>query len=141
MTENLLKRFLKYVRIDTQSDEASTASPSTPKQMDFARLLRGEATFERIYCDNDFLGHNMILFNLLIHSDIMVPAFSEAWNLWFPRLEPSVSPTGTVGSTQWKHGFPALDTGWNLGETLLFPRIRAQMYGFSLNNRIFAHYD
>ena len=42
MTENLLKRFLKYVRIDTQSDEASTASPSTPKQMDFARLLRDE---------------------------------------------------------------------------------------------------
>jgi tripeptide aminopeptidase len=36
---DLLGRFLRYVRIDTQSDENSTASPSTEKQKDLARLL------------------------------------------------------------------------------------------------------
>ncbi len=42
MVENLLNRFLKYVAIDTQSSEASTKSPSTPGQMDFALMLRDE---------------------------------------------------------------------------------------------------
>ena len=36
---DLLDRFLRYVRIDTQSDENSTSSPSTEKQKDLARVL------------------------------------------------------------------------------------------------------
>ncbi len=35
----LLERFIRYTRIDTQSDENSTTSPSTEKQKDLARLL------------------------------------------------------------------------------------------------------
>ena len=35
----LLDRFLRYVKIDTQSDESSAAHPSTEKQKDLARLL------------------------------------------------------------------------------------------------------
>lgn len=35
----LLDRFLRYVKIDTASDEASTTSPSTEKQKDLSRLL------------------------------------------------------------------------------------------------------
>ncbi|MCA9078884.1 MAG: peptidase T, partial [Planctomycetaceae bacterium] len=38
----LLDRFLRYVRIDTQSDENSTASPSTAKQLELSRLLAEE---------------------------------------------------------------------------------------------------
>lgn len=38
----LLDRFLDYVRIDTQSDEHSDASPSTPGQWDLLRLLQSE---------------------------------------------------------------------------------------------------
>ncbi len=37
--KELLDRFLRYVRIDTQSDENSTSSPSTEKQKDLARVL------------------------------------------------------------------------------------------------------
>jgi tripeptide aminopeptidase len=37
--QQLLERFLRYVRVDTQSDESSTSSPSTEKQKDLARLL------------------------------------------------------------------------------------------------------
>src|SRR5215813_8055097 len=38
----LEERFLRYVRIDTQSDEKSTTSPSTEKQYDLLRLLEDE---------------------------------------------------------------------------------------------------
>jgi len=38
----LLDRFLSYVRIDTQADEHSNASPSTAKQLNLCRLLASE---------------------------------------------------------------------------------------------------
>lgn len=38
----LLQRFLRYVRVDTQSDENSTTSPSTEKQKDLSRMLAEE---------------------------------------------------------------------------------------------------
>jgi len=37
--EHLLERFLRYVKVDTQSDESSTTSPSTEKQKDLSRML------------------------------------------------------------------------------------------------------
>ncbi len=39
---DLLDRFLRYVRIDTQSDDSSPTSPSTAKQLDLSRLLADE---------------------------------------------------------------------------------------------------
>src|SRR4051794_648667 len=38
----LLDRFLRYVRIDTQSNELSNTVPSTAKQLDLCRLLAAE---------------------------------------------------------------------------------------------------
>ena len=40
--DTLLDRFLRYVRIDTQSDETSKTYPSTAKQLDLSRLLVDE---------------------------------------------------------------------------------------------------
>ncbi|MFW5819756.1 MAG: peptidase T [Bacteroidota bacterium] len=45
MKDILLKRFLKYVGKDTQSDEFSDAVPSTFKQMEFARMLEEELRY------------------------------------------------------------------------------------------------
>ena len=42
LAEDVLERFLRYVRIDTQSVADVTTSPSTEKQLDLARLLRDE---------------------------------------------------------------------------------------------------
>lgn len=42
MTDTLLSRFLRYVRIDTQSSDRSSACPSTPGQMRLQRLLQTE---------------------------------------------------------------------------------------------------
>lgn len=40
--ENLINRFLNYVKIDTTSDESSTSVPSTESQMNFALALANE---------------------------------------------------------------------------------------------------
>ena len=39
---NLVERFLRYVSFDTQSDDNSGVTPSTPKQMIFAQYLKNE---------------------------------------------------------------------------------------------------
>ena len=39
---DIVNRFLRYVRIDTQSTEDAGVTPSTPGQMDFAKMLRNE---------------------------------------------------------------------------------------------------
>ncbi len=40
--ENALDRFLRYVKIDTQSDDTSEATPSAEKELDLSRLLLHE---------------------------------------------------------------------------------------------------
>ena len=40
--EELERRFVRYARVDTQSDEASTTTPSTERQFDLLRMLQGE---------------------------------------------------------------------------------------------------
>ena len=42
MSNNLLSRFLRYVRVDTQSDETSPAFPSTPGQLVLLETLKQE---------------------------------------------------------------------------------------------------
>jgi len=42
LADDVLDRLLRYVRIDTQSDRAYAQSPSTPGQLELARLLVGE---------------------------------------------------------------------------------------------------
>lgn len=39
---DLINRFLRYVRIDTQSAEEAGTTPSTPGQMEFVKMLRDE---------------------------------------------------------------------------------------------------
>ncbi|WP_203648351.1 peptidase T [Secundilactobacillus yichangensis] len=42
--ENLIPRFLKYVAVETRSDEDSTTVPSTQSQVDFLKTLAAELT-------------------------------------------------------------------------------------------------
>src|SRR4051794_39906469 len=41
-THTLLDRFLRYVRIDTQADDRTTAYPSSPGQLVLGKMLRDE---------------------------------------------------------------------------------------------------
>jgi tripeptide aminopeptidase len=42
MKEKVLERFLRYIKIDTQSDENSETTPSTEKQFTLAKMLKQE---------------------------------------------------------------------------------------------------
>ncbi|HOY31582.1 MAG TPA: peptidase T [Bacteroidales bacterium] len=42
MKEKVLERFLRYIRIDTQSNEDSETTPSTEKQFNLARVIKKE---------------------------------------------------------------------------------------------------
>lgn len=42
MYKNLVDRFIKYVKIDTRSDETSTTIPSTQSQVEFAKVLMAD---------------------------------------------------------------------------------------------------
>ena len=42
MSDNILSRFLRYVRVDTQSDETSNTFPSTPGQLVLLKMLKQE---------------------------------------------------------------------------------------------------
>jgi tripeptide aminopeptidase len=44
MSDDLLSRFLRYVRVDTQSDETSNTFPSTPGQLVLLEMLKQELT-------------------------------------------------------------------------------------------------
>ena len=53
---NLTERFLDLVRFDTQSDDTTNMTPSTPGQMEFARYLKGvleEMGLEEITLDDN----------------------------------------------------------------------------------------
>jgi tripeptide aminopeptidase len=48
--QGLLDRFLRYVKVDTRSDEASESSPTTEKQKDLSRILVEE--LKALGCDD-----------------------------------------------------------------------------------------
>lgn len=52
----LLERFIKYVKIDTQSDENSNTTPSTAKQLDLLKLLKKELSEMGIKSEIDQYG-------------------------------------------------------------------------------------
>lgn len=52
----LLDDFLRYVKIDTQSDESSKTTPSTMKQYDLLNLLKKELTELGVPCEIDKYG-------------------------------------------------------------------------------------
>ena len=69
---DLVERFLKYVSFDTQSDENSETTPSSPKQMVFAKYLQGELTtlgFE----DVDLDEHGYLYATLPANTEKAVP--------------------------------------------------------------------
>lgn len=69
----ILDRFLKYVRFDTQSDEQSGVCPSTAKQMVFAEYLKKE--LEEIGLEEITLDEHGYLFATL-------PANTDAEVRW-----------------------------------------------------------
>ena len=57
--ENILDRFLRYVAVDTQSDENSESQPSTAKQLNLLRMLRDELQAMGVEATLDEYGYVM----------------------------------------------------------------------------------
>ena len=69
---DLISRFLGYVKVNTQSSEATEVTPSTPGQMTFARQLKDELTqlgLQDIYLDE----HAYLYATLPANTDKAVP--------------------------------------------------------------------
>ena len=57
--EKILDRFLRYVAVDTQSDENSGSQPSTAKQLDLLRMLKDELQAMGVEATLDEYGYVM----------------------------------------------------------------------------------
>lgn len=68
-----IDRFLKYVKIDTQSDEESETFPSDTKQLELSKLLVGELR-ELGLKDADLDEHGYVMATLPSNTDKEVPA-------------------------------------------------------------------
>ena len=51
--ETLKERFLKYVKIETRSDEKNESIPSTLTQLEFAKMLVKELEEKKLDVDDD----------------------------------------------------------------------------------------
>lgn len=68
----LTERFLTFVKFDTQSDELTNLTPSTPGQMEFARFLRDEV--EKMGLEEISLDENgYLMASLPSNTDVDVP--------------------------------------------------------------------
>ena len=70
--EKIADRFLRYVAIDTQSDEESQSQPSTAKQLDLLRLLRDELISFGVEATLDENGY--VIGHIPANTDKKVPA-------------------------------------------------------------------
>jgi tripeptide aminopeptidase len=59
LADGVLERFLRYVRVDTQSQEGATTTPSTAKQLDLSRMLAEELR-EIGLTDVELTGHGYV---------------------------------------------------------------------------------
>ncbi len=55
--DNIADRFMRYVRVDTQSDPTSTTHPTTEKQKDLSKLLCEELRNMGLQADTDEYGY------------------------------------------------------------------------------------
>ena len=111
LAEDAAERFLRYVRIDTQSDEDSEDYPSTAKQLDLLRLLLGElrelGLEDAAIDDNGYVtatlpatvDHEVPTIAFFAHVDTAREVSGAGVNPQRRRYEGGDIPLGSSGST------------------------------------------
>ena len=100
---NLVERFLRYVSFDTQSDENSGVTPSTPKQMVFAQYLKNELEalgLEEIELDE----HGYLYATLPANTDKEVPTIG-----FIAHMDTSPDMSGAGVSPRIVHNYDGSD--------------------------------
>src|ERR1051325_2087098 len=67
MSDDILSRFLRYVRVDTQSDESSNTFPSTPGQLVLLEMLKQEL-IELGAADVQMTKHGYVMASIPAHT-------------------------------------------------------------------------
>jgi tripeptide aminopeptidase len=110
LAEDAAERFLRYVRIDTQSDEDSESYPSTAKQLDLLRLLLEEVRelglVDATIDDNGYVTatlpstveHEVPAIALFAHVDTAREVTGAGVNPQRIRYEGDEIPLGSSGS-------------------------------------------
>jgi tripeptide aminopeptidase len=86
--DDLLQRFLRYVQIDTRSDDQSPTTPSTPGQWDLLRLLHTELLALGLE-DVRLTDHGYLLATLPANSPKTVPTVA-----WFAHVDTATNLPG-----------------------------------------------
>ena len=100
---NIVERFLRYVSFDTQSDENSGVTPSTPKQMVFAQYLKNELEalgLEEIELDE----HGYLYATLPANTDKKVPTIG-----FIAHMDTSPDMTGAGVTPRIVHHYDGSD--------------------------------
>ena len=87
---DLLQRFLRYVQIDTRSDDQSPTTPSTPGQWDLLRLLEQELRALGL-ADVVLTEHGYVLATLLATSKKKTPVIA-----WFAHVDTATNLPGAA---------------------------------------------
>ena len=91
--QQLLDRFLRYVKVDTRSDESSESSPTTEKQKDLSKILAEE--LKALGCDDAAMnewGYVLASIPSNLPTTTRLPARSPPWPSW-----PTSTPFRTSG--------------------------------------------
>lgn len=110
---DLIERFLKYVSFDTQSDENSGVTPSTSKQMVFARYLKGELEslgLEEVELDE--LGY--LYATLPANTDKEVPVIG-----FIAHMDTSPDMSGAGVTPRMVYGYDGSDIVLNAEENII----------------------
>ena len=100
---NVIERFLKYVSFDTQSDETTGNTPSTPKQMVFAQYLKSELEelgFQEITLDE----HGYLFATLPANTDKPLPTIG-----FIAHMDTSPDMTGAGVTPRIVYGYDGSD--------------------------------
>jgi len=89
MTDSLLDRFLRYVKIDTQSNEDSSTAPSTKKQLNLSRLLTDECRQLGLF-DVSLSEHGVVMGTIPATVDHEAPTI-----VWLAHVDTSPEYSGT----------------------------------------------
>ena len=120
---NVIDRFLRYVKIDTQSDFDSESSPSTKKQLDLAHLLQQE--LEELGLSDVSLDENgYVMATLPGNSKKDVPVIG-----WIAHMDTSPDASGTGVNPQWVEQYNGKDIILNADQNIVlspqdFPELK-----------------
>jgi tripeptide aminopeptidase len=123
LAADAVERFLRYVRIDTRSDAASTTYPSTESQLDLSRLLVEELRGLGLDADLDEYGYVMATVPSTVDAD--VPTVGFIAHVDVSSAAPSAGVTPQVVVYQ--------------GEPLRLPGDEAQVIGPETDDDIADH--